>query len=79
MGQCEEGDEGDEGILETEGSFMIAWLEEVEEGALWYWIRRHVTLKSTQRSEDEDEIQRYNAPASWPTSLHVIVPVVVLR
>jgi hypothetical protein len=38
MGQCEEGDEGDEGILETEGSFMIAWLEEVEEGALWYWI-----------------------------------------
>jgi len=38
MGQCDEGDEGDEGILETEDGFMMAWLEEVEEGTLCRWI-----------------------------------------
>jgi hypothetical protein len=38
MGQCDEGDEGDEGILETDDGFMIAWFEEVEEGTLWRWI-----------------------------------------
>lgn len=38
MGQCDKGDEGDEGILETDDGFMIAWFEEVEEGTLWRWI-----------------------------------------
>ena len=32
MRQGEEGDEGDERVLETVYSFMIAWLENVEKG-----------------------------------------------
>ena len=39
VGQGKECYESDEGVFEAEGSFMIAWLEEVEERALCSWIR----------------------------------------